>query len=99
GPSRGDVPEMFDRISATYDLLNRLLSFGTDILWRKKVASFLPTHRGQHVLDLATGTGDQIVALFEQNDRVQSGVGMDLAEKMLEIGRAKEDVDCPKRLP
>jgi demethylmenaquinone methyltransferase/2-methoxy-6-polyprenyl-1,4-benzoquinol methylase len=40
-------------------------------------------------LDLATGTGDQIVALFEKSDRVESGVGMDLAEKMLEIGRRK----------
>ena len=89
GPSRSDVPEMFDRISATYDLLNRLLSFGTDILWRKEVARFLPSHRGQHVLDLATGTGDQIIALFEESRRIESGVGMDLAEKMLEIGRRK----------
>jgi demethylmenaquinone methyltransferase/2-methoxy-6-polyprenyl-1,4-benzoquinol methylase len=80
---------MFDRISATYDLLNRLLSFGTDILWRKKVARFLPPRRNQLVLDLATGTGDQILALLEESDRVESGVGMDLAEKMLEIGRRK----------
>lgn len=89
GPSKSDVPEMFDRISATYDLLNRLLSFGTDILWRKEVARFLPSRRGQHVLDLATGTADQIIALFEESDRVESGIGMDLAEKMLEIGRRK----------
>ncbi|MBW1744402.1 MAG: bifunctional demethylmenaquinone methyltransferase/2-methoxy-6-polyprenyl-1,4-benzoquinol methylase UbiE [Deltaproteobacteria bacterium] len=80
---------MFDRISATYDFLNRLLSFGTDILWRRKVARFLPSHRGQHVLDLATGTADQILALLEQSNRVKTGVGMDLAEKMLEIGRRK----------
>jgi demethylmenaquinone methyltransferase/2-methoxy-6-polyprenyl-1,4-benzoquinol methylase len=80
---------MFDQISPTYDLLNRILSFGMDILWRKKVARFLPLRRNQHVLDLATGTGDQIVALFEESDRVESGVGMDLAEKMLEIGRRK----------
>jgi demethylmenaquinone methyltransferase/2-methoxy-6-polyprenyl-1,4-benzoquinol methylase len=80
---------MFDRISATYDLLNRILSFGTDTLWRKKVARFLPHRRNQHVLDLATGTGDQILALFEESDRVESGVGIDPAEKMLEIGRRK----------
>ncbi|MBW1742631.1 MAG: bifunctional demethylmenaquinone methyltransferase/2-methoxy-6-polyprenyl-1,4-benzoquinol methylase UbiE [Deltaproteobacteria bacterium] len=80
---------MFDRISATYDLLNRLLSFGTDILWRKEVARFLPPRKNQRVLDLATGTADQILALFEESDRVESGVGMDLAEKMLEIGRRK----------
>jgi demethylmenaquinone methyltransferase/2-methoxy-6-polyprenyl-1,4-benzoquinol methylase len=89
GPSRNDVAEMFDRISATYDLLNRLLSFGTDILWRRKVARFLSPHRDQHILDLATGTADQILTLFEQSNRVKTGVGMDLAEKMLEIGRRK----------
>lgn len=89
GPSRNDVPQMFDRIASTYDLLNRLLSFGTDILWRRKVARFLPPRRNQHVLDLATGTGDQIVALLEQSNRVKTCVGMDLAEKMLEIGRRK----------
>lgn len=89
GPSRDDVPEMFDRISGTYDVLNRLLSLGTDTLWRKKVAHFLPPHHGQHVLDLATGTADQVLALFEQSDKVETGVAMDLAEKMLEIGRRK----------
>jgi len=46
-------------------------------------------HRGQHVLDLATGTADQIIFLFEKSHKVKSGVGMDLAEKMLEIGREK----------
>jgi demethylmenaquinone methyltransferase/2-methoxy-6-polyprenyl-1,4-benzoquinol methylase len=80
---------MFDRISRHYDFLNRLLSLGTDMLWRKKVACFLPPQRDQHVLDLATGTADQVLALFEKSDRIKSGVGMDLAEKMLEIGLAK----------
>jgi demethylmenaquinone methyltransferase/2-methoxy-6-polyprenyl-1,4-benzoquinol methylase len=80
---------MFDRISATYDLLNRILSFGTDILWRKKMARFLPLRRNQHVLDLATGTGDQILALLGESDRVGSGVGIDPAEKMLEIAKRK----------
>jgi demethylmenaquinone methyltransferase/2-methoxy-6-polyprenyl-1,4-benzoquinol methylase len=88
-PARNDVPEMFNRISGTYDLLNRLLSFGTDMMWRRKVRRFLPPHHGQRVLDLATGTADQILALFERSDKIKSGVGMDPAEKMLEIGRAK----------
>jgi demethylmenaquinone methyltransferase/2-methoxy-6-polyprenyl-1,4-benzoquinol methylase len=80
---------MFDRISGTYDLLNRILSFGTDIFWRKKLARFLPARRSQQVLDLATGTGDQILALFDQGDRVRSGVGIDPAKRMIEVGRRK----------
>jgi demethylmenaquinone methyltransferase/2-methoxy-6-polyprenyl-1,4-benzoquinol methylase len=89
GPPRDEVWDMFDRISRRYDLLNRLLSFGTDIIWRRKVAYFLPPYGGQHVLDLATGTADQLIALFQAGDRVKSGIGMDLAERMLEIGRGK----------
>jgi hypothetical protein len=89
GLSRNEVSKMFDRIARRYDILNRLLSFGTDVMWRKKMASFLPTHHSQRVLDLATGTADQILALFEKSDRIKSAIGMDLAEKMLEIGRVK----------
>ena len=87
--SQNDVRQMFNRISRRYDLLNRLLSFGTDVSWRRKMAYFLPCHNDQKILDLATGTADQILALFEQTDTVRSGIGMDLAEKMLELGRKK----------
>lgn len=84
-----EVPEMFNRIARRYDFLNRVLSFGMDISWRKKMALLLPPYRDQHLLDLATGTADQIILLFENSDKVKSGVGMDLAEKMLGIGREK----------
>jgi demethylmenaquinone methyltransferase/2-methoxy-6-polyprenyl-1,4-benzoquinol methylase len=80
---------MFDRVARRYDLLNRLLSLGIDCAWRKKMASFLPSGNGLQVLDLATGTADQLLFLFEQSERVRSGLGMDLAEKMLDIGRKK----------
>ncbi len=88
-PSRNDVGQMFNRISRRYDFLNRLLSLGTDVSWRRKMARFLRCRDDQHVLDLATGTADQILALFEKSDKVKSGIGMDLAEKMLELGRKK----------
>ena len=88
-PSPNGVRQMFNRISHRYDILNRLLSFGTDVSWRRKMAHFFPPHADQQVLDLATGTADQILALFERTDKVRSGIGMDLAEKMLEIGRKK----------
>jgi demethylmenaquinone methyltransferase/2-methoxy-6-polyprenyl-1,4-benzoquinol methylase len=88
-PPQNEVRDMFNRISRRYDLLNRLLSFGTDVSWRRQMARFFPGHDGQRVLDLATGTADQILALFEQTHKVRFGIGMDLAEKMLEIGRKK----------
>jgi demethylmenaquinone methyltransferase/2-methoxy-6-polyprenyl-1,4-benzoquinol methylase len=90
-PSRVEVWKMFDRVARRYDLLNRLLSLGIDRSWRKKMARFLPPEKDLHVLDLATGTADQLLFLFDQTDRVKSGVGMDLAEKMLDIGRRKAD--------
>ncbi len=88
-PSRADIWKMFDRVARRYDLLNRLLSMGIDCAWRKKVASLLPPGGGHHVLDLATGTADQILFLFEKSDKITSGLGLDLAERMLEVGRRK----------
>jgi demethylmenaquinone methyltransferase / 2-methoxy-6-polyprenyl-1,4-benzoquinol methylase len=87
-PSRHEVWKMFDRIAHRYDLLNHLLSLNRDKYWRARIASLLTSKSNQEVLDLATGTGDQLVALY-QTGKVAKGVGLDLSEKMLEIGRAK----------
>ena len=80
---------MFDDISPRYDFLNHLLSFGLDIHWRKRLAKFVTSRPGQIVLDLATGTADVLLSLFRHSPNVQSGYGIDLADKMLDIGRGK----------
>jgi len=81
--------KMFDDISPRYDLLNHLLSFGLDIHWRKQLSRFLTDKREQKVLDLATGTGDVLISLLKNNSSVKTGVGLDLADKMMRIGRYK----------
>lgn len=88
-PPRTEVWKMFDRIAHRYDLLNRTLSLGQDVVWRNRVAKHLPGFSDQHILDLATGTGDLIISIFEKSERVKSGIGIDMAEKMLEFGRPK----------
>ena len=89
-PSRENNWQMFDRIAHRYDLLNHLLSFDIDRRWRRRVNEFLPKGDRLDVLDLACGTGDQLLALYS-GGRVQSGVGIDLAENMLALGRRKID--------
>lgn len=84
-----ETPEMFNRISSTYDRLNRILSGGLDLYWRKKVAMFLPDFKTLRLVDLATGTGDQILSLFKRDKRFERGVGIDPAKDMLSIARRK----------
>ncbi len=80
---------MFDRIAHRYDLLNRMLSFGRDVAWRKRMVRHLKDAPGQRILDVATGTADQLLFIESRTDRIASGVGIDMAVKMLEIGREK----------
>lgn len=87
--SRQRVWMMFDRIAYRYDLLNHLLSIRQDIIWRKKVSKHLKNIPDQHVLDLATGTADLLLTVYQQNPLVKTGIGIDLAEKMLQIGKQK----------
>ena len=79
---------MFDRIAHRYDLLNRLLSFGRDVAWRKAMVRQLPPGQTLDVLDLATGTADVLLAL-EATGKVQRGVGVDLSAGMLVVGMRK----------
>jgi demethylmenaquinone methyltransferase/2-methoxy-6-polyprenyl-1,4-benzoquinol methylase len=87
-PSRHKVWQMFDRIAHRYDLLNHLLSANQDRRWRSRVNRHLPDGSRLRVLDLATGTADQLLAAYNSG-RMASGIGIDPAEKMLEIGREK----------
>ena len=89
-PDKRNSWKMFNRIAKTYDLVNLLLSFGLDTLWRRKVGSLVPDRPGLAVLDLATGTGDQIISLWKNcSPNIEKGTGMDLSVGMLEIGRKK----------
>lgn len=82
------VAEMFDNISPKYDLLNRVLSGGVDVYWRKKAISLLKKENPKLILDIATGTGDLAVEAVRQlnPDKV---IGVDISEGMLAYGREK----------
>ena len=86
---KSDSWKMFNSIAGRYDFLNRLLSLGQDIRWRKALKKFLPDSNGQIILDLATGTADVLITLAKDNSRIHRGFGVDPAVKMLEIGREK----------
>jgi demethylmenaquinone methyltransferase/2-methoxy-6-polyprenyl-1,4-benzoquinol methylase len=81
------VARMFNNISRRYDLLNRVLSLGIDISWRKKAVKILKTHHPENVLDVATGTGDFAIAAIESGAKKITGV--DISDQMLEVGREK----------
>jgi len=87
--SKAESWKMFDRISQCYDFLNRFFSFGLDVVWRKRLVRYLPNRIDQVVVDIATGTADVLLYLFQQNSNINRGYGIDLAENMLAIGRQK----------
>lgn len=88
-PSREEVWRMFDQISSTYDKVNRAMTAGLDVTWRKKMGSFLPTKEEITLLDCATGTADQLITLMQHHPNIVCAAGIDLAEQMLEMGRQK----------
>lgn len=81
------VTKMFDNISKEYDGLNRVISFGIDVKWRKKVVQLVAETNPETVLDIATGTGDLAISLTET--AANKIVGLDISDGMLEIGRQK----------
>ena len=81
------VAQMFDTISGNYDGLNRVISFGVDIKWRKKVLKLVSDKNPKTVLDIATGTGD--LAILMTNTSAEKIIGLDISAGMLEVGRNK----------
>ena len=81
--------KIFDRISKKYDLTNRILSFGFDIVWRKKLVSFVSKKENLKIIDLATGTADVLLAFLKANLNIKYAYGVDLCGHMLGIGIEK----------
>ncbi len=84
------IEGIFNALSKHYDLINRLLSAGIDQHWRKKLSLKLtPTSQNLKILDIATGTGDQIVSLCQTHSTIKTAIGIDLAENMLAVAEKK----------
>jgi demethylmenaquinone methyltransferase/2-methoxy-6-polyprenyl-1,4-benzoquinol methylase len=78
---------MFDNIAHKYDFLNRFLSLGIDVGWRKKAIKMLAEHEPKKILDVATGTADFALATLPlQPEEV---IGVDISVGMLDVGRKK----------
>lgn len=82
------VAEMFNDIAFKYDFLNRFLSVGIDVSWRKKGIHQLKEIKPQQVLDVATGTAD-VALLTYKILQPQKIIGIDISEGMLNIGKKK----------
>lgn len=91
GSSEGkkrQVEQMFDTISENYDGMNRVISLGSDVAWRKKVIKLAAAKNPKNILDIATGTGDLAIQFAEKipADKI---IGLDLSEGMLSVARKK----------
>lgn len=85
---KAQVEKMFDTISGTYDGLNRVISMGADLRWRKKVVKAIQKTHPESILDIATGTGDLAIQ-YAECIPAKRIVGLDLSEGMLSVARQK----------
>ena len=84
---KAQVANMFDAISSKYDSLNRVISFGVDVKWRKKILKMVSMTYPKNILDIATGTGD--LAILMANTSAEKIIGLDISAGMLEVGKQK----------
>lgn len=86
---QADITRMFDAIAGVYDILNHLLSAGTDRQWRRRAIRSLELSGRETVIDICTGTGDLAFAALEATPGARRVVGIDLAARMLDRARRK----------
>ncbi|MBI3195805.1 MAG: bifunctional demethylmenaquinone methyltransferase/2-methoxy-6-polyprenyl-1,4-benzoquinol methylase UbiE [Ignavibacteriae bacterium] len=92
-----EIKNMFDSIAPTYDRLNHLLSFGLDILWRRKAIQLLEEYRGGAILDIATGSGDLALDALRLQPKIV--VASDFAFNMLLVFRKKVEQNNVSQQP
>lgn len=89
-PQSGHIRNLFTRIATHYDLINRLLSLGLDLRWRRQALKLAHVPQGGRVLDVATGTGDMALIAAAQMPGVHV-IGVDLTSAMLDVAQRKAE--------
>ncbi len=82
------VTHMFDTISKEYDGLNRAITFGIDVTWRKRVIQIIHDKKPDKILDIASGTGD-LAIMAAKKTAATTIIGADISEGMLKVGEEK----------
>ena len=89
-PTKTQIEKMFDAIAPDYDRMNHIMSFSIDRRWRRKaVQAIADNQEPLRILDVAAGTGDFAIAIAKKVHPESEIIGIDLSEKMLEVGRTK----------
>jgi len=84
---QGKVAEVFHSVAAKYDLMNDLMSFGVHRLWKRFTMEFTGVRPGNHVLDIAGGTGDLTMKFSDLVGPEGKVVLADINDSMLKVGR------------
>ncbi len=83
------VHDMFKGIAPRYDFLNRLLSLGVDIHWRKFASRLIEYDEEGKILDAATGTADMALNIAAGTPASLKIVGLDFCKEMMDVARSK----------
>jgi len=83
------IRNMFSRISKRYDILNRLMSFGLDLIWRRYLIRMADLPHNGRVLDSGAGTGDIALEIIKHNPMIRV-TGIDLTYEMMSFGKKRK---------
>lgn len=83
---------MFARIAQSYTILNRIMTFGQDMKWRKEAVQALEVPPDGRILDLGSGTGDVLYEALQRYPQ-STAVGVDITLEMVQIGRRRKELD------
>lgn len=89
------VNQMFAGIAHRYDLVNRLMTGGQDVCWRREVVELCRLPAGGRLLDVGTGTGD-IAYEAKHTHHDAEVIGCDFTFEMMDVGRRKREKDAPR---
>jgi demethylmenaquinone methyltransferase/2-methoxy-6-polyprenyl-1,4-benzoquinol methylase len=92
------IADMFDRVAPHYDRLNRILSGGRDVGWRRRAIALARLASNQVALDLGSGTGDLALGLLAASDASACVIGVDLSPAMLEALRRRAGASGERRV-
>jgi demethylmenaquinone methyltransferase / 2-methoxy-6-polyprenyl-1,4-benzoquinol methylase len=88
-PSRADSYKIFNGIALRYDLFNAVSSWRLDKRWRRKLADKLKSQKNLQLLDIATGTADLLLEIFDSDCEISSAIGIDMSAEMLQVAAKK----------